>query len=272
MASFLSKFARGAAKQGGVLLADKYQQDVRAELQAKRDAVLEGNRAKSEQSRRVYEGEKTKQSQEFQAGLAKEGQEFQLKRDKLKREADASLPQNQVAKKELANAEQINQLSQRFVNAESEKEKTDILKKLAVLKGSTGMMTEMLRSKGGKGYSQYATMVQTFYKSLALEQSEGYSGKPELTEDELIGKAMKMAEKVFSSTGASPSPGASPGADTDTDEDKNRNVVYRSEVPEGTKLFPHKKDKNKFVAKINGEWVQVVTDPKKAATNTSYMK
>jgi hypothetical protein len=70
MASFLSKFISGAAKAGGTLLADQARQNQLADLQAKRDAVLEANREKAAEAQRTavsVENEKSRAASAVEA-------------------------------------------------------------------------------------------------------------------------------------------------------------------------------------------------------------
>jgi hypothetical protein len=72
MASFLSKFARGAAGAGAKLFADQNRENMRADLMSKRDAVLHQNRMSVETSRQQFQSEqnilRTKEREEEVSG------------------------------------------------------------------------------------------------------------------------------------------------------------------------------------------------------------
>lgn len=106
MASFLSKFARGAAAAGGKLYADMAMQDMRSNLTAKREETLQANRVKLQRERQVfkaegaeqerirqaaalterrtYKEEQTLKAQEFRAGEAEKARTFRAGEAKKK--------------------------------------------------------------------------------------------------------------------------------------------------------------------------------------------
>lgn len=67
MANPLVKFARGAAGAGAALYADRYQQDVHADIMAKRDAVLNKYRTESQESAQSFATKEREAGQEFRA-------------------------------------------------------------------------------------------------------------------------------------------------------------------------------------------------------------
>ena len=74
MASFLSKFTRGAAAAGGALYADVAREQLRADIMSQRDSVLNDNRTTLEKSRQEFETGQHKErmaqkESEFQRGL-----------------------------------------------------------------------------------------------------------------------------------------------------------------------------------------------------------
>jgi len=89
MAGFLSKFIRGASTAGASLYADKAAQELRAGITAKRDAVLEANRAKREVGQREFTVQQTAQSQEFRSSEATAQREFQAGESATRREFQA---------------------------------------------------------------------------------------------------------------------------------------------------------------------------------------
>lgn len=110
MPSFLAKFARGAATAGATLYADKYQQDIRADILAKRDAVLQTNRAQAETSRRTFE----------------------LDKIEAKAKVTAASPQTKIAEINLAKAEKLEGLQKKYSESKSSKEKLEIVKNIMV--------------------------------------------------------------------------------------------------------------------------------------------
>ena len=70
MASFLSKFVRGAAEAGGELYADKARAQLRAKLLADRDTVLAGNREKVVGQQQAFESKQLTSRQEHDTSTA----------------------------------------------------------------------------------------------------------------------------------------------------------------------------------------------------------
>jgi hypothetical protein len=60
MASFFSKFARGAATTGAKLFADQHMENIRADLMSKRDAVLHQNRMSAQRSSQKFQTEQSR--------------------------------------------------------------------------------------------------------------------------------------------------------------------------------------------------------------------
>jgi len=90
MASFLSKFIRSGAAAAGDLYADKAMAQMRDELMAKREAVLEENRRASQLEQREYQEGQQAEDREFRKGETAENRAYQEGQQTESREYQAS--------------------------------------------------------------------------------------------------------------------------------------------------------------------------------------
>ena len=113
MASFLSKFARGASAAGGQLYMDQYMQEQRATIMAQRDSTLNKHRMDA-----------TTKEQEFRSSEAEKS-----------RIAAAGSPQTKLAEMKLTQAVGIEDLKTRYTNATTDKEKKSIVEEAMISLG-----------------------------------------------------------------------------------------------------------------------------------------
>jgi len=120
MASFLQKFIRGGAEMGGKLFADQAREQMRADIMAKRDQVLNENRLSLEQQRQEFS---TAQHQEI---MAQKEQHFQREQESPRAKAEG------IA---LSSAENLQSLKEQYASAETDAERADIAKLMAAEQG-----------------------------------------------------------------------------------------------------------------------------------------
>lgn len=114
MASFFSKFARGASAAGGQLFMDKYMEEQRAEIMAKRDSTLN-----------KYRMDATTKEQEFRSSESEKS-----------RIAAAGSPQAQLAEMKLTQAKGIEDLKTRYSNATTDQQKKAIVEEAMISLGA----------------------------------------------------------------------------------------------------------------------------------------
>ena len=194
MASFLSKFVRGAATAGAKLYADQASTQLRADITAKRDATLEANRAKREVSRREFEVGQTAQKQTFRAGEAATQREFRASESEKGRAATLATPQAQLAKLRLGEAETMSGLKKKYAAAKTDEERFTIVKQIRAA-GGKPMEADRAASKS-KGLS----LIQYMIKTLKDEQYDSGidPGDPDYRNpQELLDEADAMVQKVI---------------------------------------------------------------------------
>ena len=143
MASFLSKFVSGAAEAGAGLYADRYSQNLKAELMAKRDAVLQKNRMSIEESR----------------------QAFDIKQTEAKRIARAESPRGKMDVLKLEEAEGMKVLKKAYNEADVGK-RMEIVKKIMVANGKP--LESITKGSVSKG----TTLITAVFKSLTQQQNK----------------------------------------------------------------------------------------------------
>ena len=130
MASFFSKFVRGAAATGGALYADMAREELRAGIMTERDAVLNANRTELETSRQAAS---TKQHEER---LAQQESQFTRGQDTPRARADEI---------KLGSVERLEALKVDYSAATTDEDRSSIAKQMAAEQGKP------VETSGAKG-------------------------------------------------------------------------------------------------------------------------
>lgn len=214
MASFFSKFLRGASGAGAKLYADKAIQDSRAEITAKRDAVLEANRTTRETSRREFELKKTSQEQTFRSEEAELGREFRSEEAELGREfraresakgraATAANPQAQLAKLRLEDAKTMSGLKKQYSAAKNDTDRFEIVKQIMAASGRpVEGQRKVPKSTGISLMQSVVKMIQEEQKEEFIRPGdEGYK-----TTQDMLNEAQQMVKTVLGTSIGAPPP------------------------------------------------------------------
>ena len=124
MASFFSKFARGAATAGAQIIGEQQAQQSKADIVAKRDAVLEANRATREQSRREFVSGESEKARTFKASESAKG-----------RAATLGSPQAKLARLKLSEATTLSDLKKGYIKAKDDEERFGFVKQIMAMAG-----------------------------------------------------------------------------------------------------------------------------------------
>lgn len=133
MSSFLSKFVRGGAEAGAALFADQAREELRADIAAQRDKVLNDNRQKLQQDQ-----------QDFTAGQASQARAQQ----ELDHKRTMTEPRAQADAITLTSKENMQALKADYAKAETDAQRSVIAKKMAA---ESGKPIENLPVKAGGG-------------------------------------------------------------------------------------------------------------------------
>tara|TARA_R110000803_G_scaffold5230_9_gene17369 strand:+ start:843 stop:1661 length:819 start_codon:yes stop_codon:yes gene_type:complete len=148
MASFFSKFVRGASQSGATLYADVARDQMRADIQTKRDTVLNNNRT---EAARTSQEASTLQHKERLAQRESEyqrNQQSRLAQRESEYQRNQQSPQAKAAKIKLASAENLGTLKAAYSAATTDEERESISKQMAAEQGKP---VENLATKAGAG-------------------------------------------------------------------------------------------------------------------------
>jgi hypothetical protein len=235
MASFLTKFIAGAAQQGGVLLADKARAEQRAELEAKRDAVLDANRRRDVADERQYQT--TRDTTKREQSLEDVAAEREFQREQGKSAAASRIEAARImAAKDAARREQKiedDKAAREFRQGESKLDRENRLQ-------TAGKRT-VSGSKDVMSTSQAISSVNSVHKALIEEQENAMV----MTEDRKSAKELyaeaydTVAERL--GAGKAPKPG----------------TVRRADLKPGERVAVSN-DGTKRMVNRGGKWLTVI--------------